>query len=636
MDAGAQAPNVDSRVFAAALEASPFATLVTDSHGTIQWVNEAFTTLTGYSAEEAIGQNPRMLKSGEHGEDLYQRLWATILSGKHWRGELVNRRKDGSCFIAEQTIVPVTGPDGKTTHFVSKVWDITARKKAEAEVQRLNQNLERIVAERTAQLRLSIEAQEEEIRERRHAEEVLEESEERFRLIFENAGIGVALVDVDGKPVKSNPALHKMLGYSEAELQRLTFSEFTHHDDIERDATLFRELLAGMRDRYQIEKRYIRKDGETIWGHLTVSLGQGGSGRNRYIVGIVEDITERKRIGDALRHSRQMLRSVLDHFPGVVFWKDLRGVYLGCNTAFAALAIGGRPEQVVGKTDFEMRWSRQQAEEFRDDDRYVAETGAPRIGIIEEATSENGGTEWFETSKVPLLDANGRIYGVLGTAKNISERMRTDAALRESEERYRELFDGVNDAIYVSAVTDGGEPGTFIQVNEAACLQLGYNHDEMMAMSVLDITPPESREQVRELRMQVISEGHSLIEDVHVARDGRRFPVEVNAHRIVLHGRPALLAVVRDITERKQAEQERERLIEELKDALSKVETLSGLLPICASCKKIRDDGGYWNQVEVYVAERANVQFTHSVCPECMRKLYPQFAHDDEPPAPAK
>jgi len=88
-----------------------------------------------------------------------------------------------------------------------------------------------------------------------------------------------------------------------------------------------------------------------------------------------------------------------------------------------------------------------------------------------------------------------------------------------------------------------------------------------------------------------------------------------------------MIAVARDITERKQNEEVREKLIEELHDALVKVKTLSGLLPICTSCKKIRDDKGYWNQIEKYIRDHSEAQFSHSLCPECSKKLYPEL-HD--------
>src|SRR5262249_34698253 len=104
--------------------------------------------------------------------------------------------------------------------------------------------------------------------ERKRAEELLRESEGRLRTIFENAGAGVALVDGQGRPIKCNPTFTKMLGFTEGELRSMVFTEFTHPDDIEADWRLYREVAEGKRDRYDIEKRYIKKDGQVMWGQL--------------------------------------------------------------------------------------------------------------------------------------------------------------------------------------------------------------------------------------------------------------------------------------------------------------------------------------------------------------------------------
>ncbi len=116
----------------AAIEAVANAVVITDPEGTISWVNPAFTQLTGYAAEEAIGQNPRILKSGQHDLSFYQELWETITSGNVWRGEMVNRRKDGRLYTESMTITPIRDDRGSTTHFVGIKEDITSRKLAEA------------------------------------------------------------------------------------------------------------------------------------------------------------------------------------------------------------------------------------------------------------------------------------------------------------------------------------------------------------------------------------------------------------------------------------------------------------------------------------------------------------------------
>jgi PAS domain S-box-containing protein len=121
---------------AAALEAAANAIVITDFQGTIMWVNQAFMSMTGYSKEEALGQNPRLLKSGEQSESYYAKLWSTILSGKVWKGEIVNRRKDGASYTEEMTITPVAKdvrhPANK--YYIAIKQDITKRKVSEERV----------------------------------------------------------------------------------------------------------------------------------------------------------------------------------------------------------------------------------------------------------------------------------------------------------------------------------------------------------------------------------------------------------------------------------------------------------------------------------------------------------------------
>jgi len=137
---------------ATALQHAANAIMITDRKGNILWTNPSFTALTGYSPQEVLGQNPRILKSGEQGTEFYQHLWSTILRGDTWQGEFTNRRKDGTLYHDEHTIAPVRSAGGDITHFVAIMQDVTARKQAEAEIRKLNQELEHRVRQRTAQL----------------------------------------------------------------------------------------------------------------------------------------------------------------------------------------------------------------------------------------------------------------------------------------------------------------------------------------------------------------------------------------------------------------------------------------------------------------------------------------------------
>jgi PAS domain S-box-containing protein len=156
-----------------------------------------------------------------------------------------------------------------------------------------------------------------------------------------------------------------------------------------------------------------------------------------------KDKEERKRAEQALQESQQMLQLVLDTIPVRVFWKNLDSNYLGCNRPFAFDAGLQSPEEIIGRNDFEMGWA-EQAELYRRDDRLVMETGSPKLGYEEPQTMPDGGRIWLRTNKVPLLDTEGRIKGVLGTYEDITESKRMEEILRASETKYRIVADNTH------------------------------------------------------------------------------------------------------------------------------------------------------------------------------------------------
>jgi PAS domain S-box-containing protein len=170
--------------------------------------------------------------------------------------------------------------------------------------------------------------------------------------------------------------------------------------------------------------------------------------------------------------------------------------------------------------------------------------------------------------------------------------------------------------------------GTILSWNSGAERVFGYAAAEMVGESIETLIPGDRYAEILDFR-DFIEHGRRVdrIETVRLRKDGRRIDVSMtispikNADGII---RGASI-VSRDITERKQQEKERLHLIQDLTEALKRVKTLSGLLPICASCKKIRNDEGYWEQVETYIKSRSNAEFTHGICPECVRELYPEY-----------
>lgn len=173
--------------------------------------------------------------------------------------------------------------------------------------------------------------------------------------------------------------------------------------------------------------------------------------------------------------------------------------------------------------------------------------------------------------------------------------------------------------------------GSIVFLNAEAERMFGYESDEVVGQSVEMLLPERFRTIHPVLRKHFVDKPSrremGYERNLWACRkNGTEFPIEVGLGYVQSSNDVFVSAVVIDITRRKAVESEREILIAELKTALEKVKQLGGMLPICANCKKIRDDNGYWNQIESYIREHSEVEFSHSICPECVKKLYPELS----------
>jgi PAS domain S-box-containing protein len=222
----------------------------------IVYVNPAFERISGYPVDEVLGRNCRFLQGEDRDQPALEELRSALREERESRVVLRNYRKDGTQFWNELYVSPVHDEEGRLTNFVGVQNDIT---------------------------------------ERRRIQEVLRESEERFRATFEHAAIGAAQVGIDGRWLRVNQRLAEIVGYEPDELLETTFQEITHPDDLEGDLAQVKRLLAGELQTYVLEKRYLRKDGSTVWVNLTVSLVRDASGEPAYFIAAVEDISARKQ-----------------------------------------------------------------------------------------------------------------------------------------------------------------------------------------------------------------------------------------------------------------------------------------------------------------------------------------------------
>jgi len=207
---------------------------------------------------------------------------------------------------------------------------------------------------------------------------------------------------------------------------------------------------------------------------------------------------------------------------------------------------------------------------------------------------------------------------------------------REAKAR-RERMLALQNLAYLAAIVDSAEEaiigqnmeGIITTWNLGAARLYGYEAAEALGQPALVIVPPSLHQEAGELLQKLRrAEGAEPLETVRMRKDGAL--VNVFMTMSAIRDREGRLigasSIAYDITERKKMEEERTHLISHLNETLSKVKTLSGLLPICASCKKIRDDQGYWQKLETFVHEHSEAEFSHSICPDCMKLLYPEYA----------
>ena len=278
------------------------------------------------------------------------------------------------------------------------------------------------------------------ITERKRAEEALRESEERFRTVFEGTSLGIALVDFNGKALSINPAFERMTGYNMEEFKEIEGSlKYLHPDDAMTDANLYIELLKGKREDYTVDKRYIRKDGGVIWGRQTLSVVRSAEGKPIYFVAMVEDITERKRMEDALRDSEEKYRLYFENASDVIYSLDPKGTILSMSPVVEKM-LGYKPEELIGKNIFESNLQTPETMEkalFNISRVLAGEHGLPTEG---EFIAKDGTRILGEISGAPIFSSDGKVIAIVCVGRDITERKKADEALRESERRLKDAM----------------------------------------------------------------------------------------------------------------------------------------------------------------------------------------------------
>ncbi len=499
----------------AAVEQAADSIVITDTDGRIQYVNPAFTAMTGYTSAEVMGQNPRVLKSGQHGAEFYKELWNRIRSGQVWHGEVTNRRKDGTLFTEEMQITPVRNANGEITSYLAIKRDVTER--------RASQDAQRFLA-----------------------------------AIVESSEDAIATSSPAGIILTWNRAAEQAFGYTAAEAIGKPVSMMMAQEGLP-DLAYFVGQVSQGTTVSQYESWCRRKDGRRFPVSVTGSPIKDGNGQVTALSAIIRDISARKEAEEALRESEERFRIMADGCPTVIWVTDAAGGNRFINRAYREL-LGTTYGQTEG-----CKWQLAVHPEDAPDyigafQRAVREHAPFRADV--RARGADGEWRWFASYAEPRFSADGDFLGHVGLSHDITERKRDEAAAQFQHSLVRAILDAsldgvlvVNDKSEVLAsnrrlldifrIPPGGIPGN---VPDGA---IDTHFPLSLSAAAERVKDPESFiKRNPELNQNPESE-HCEIE----LKDGRtleRYSTGLRNETGVPVGRVIFL---RDITARKQAEQ---------------------------------------------------------------------------------
>ena len=484
-----------------------------DLNGVLVDVNQKFCDMLGYSRDELLGKTVGAITHpDDYGQGARYRAEVTQGGTQTRAGEKRFVRKDGSVLWARRTMSSVNDDTGNPQYVISVVEDITERKAVE----------------------------------------------ERHRATFEHAPVGIMHTAIeDDRILHANAKLSEMLGYSLGELMQMTTDDFIHPEYVGADQPKYREqVLRGEMNAFSSERLYRRKDGSDLWVNRTVSLARDSAGEPLYFIRIVEDITERKHAEEAVARERVLLRTIIDTMPDFIYVKDADGTFRLANKAWLK-ERNIASDDITGKTVFDV-FSGELAGKMQMQDEAVVKTGIPVLDmeqriVLKAPEGQQGKTQWTSITKVPMRDTSGEIVGTVGISRDITERKRSEEALRASEEILRATFDQASVGISFST-----PDLRFLQMNDRYCEILGYSREELMGMAVLDVQLPDEVEGLKEACRKLVSGAiaSNVREKQLVRKDGSTVWCEVSTSVVRnLDGTPRhFVTIAQDISEQKLAE----------------------------------------------------------------------------------
>lgn len=492
------------------------AVISVDETQRIRLFNRGAEKIFGYASGEVLGQPLDMLLPARFREAHRQHIRGFTPSPEgartmRGRPEVAGRRKDGSEFPAE------------------------------ASISKLELRGEKIL---TVMLR--------DITERQRMEAALQGERDFVSAVLDTAGALVVVLDAEGRIERFNRACERITGYSLEEVRGKPFWDlFLTPEEAAPVRAVFQKLLAGDFPSHY-ENHWVAKDGSRrriAWSN-TVLLNSKDAVEHVIATGI--DITDRQRAEEALAEEVNLLHTMMDTWPDYIFVKDTQSRFVLSNLAQRRVLGATTLDEVVGKIDFDF-FPEDLAAKYYADEQAVIRSGQPIFEVEEPVIERSGERKLLSTTKVPWRDSSGKVVGIVGMSRDITERKRAEALLQASEQRYRKLFENASDIVYTHDLR-----GRFTSINRAADNLTGYAPEEMLQMTIAQIIAPEHLERARQMTAGKIAGEKSTTYELELAcKGGGRLPIEVSSTIIYQGGQPfEVLGIARDITARKQLEKQ--------------------------------------------------------------------------------
>jgi len=422
--------------------------LALNTSGVVTLINRKGCAVLGYSENEVIGKNwfynfiPGKIRKEALG--FFKKMIQGEQDGKEYMENPIVVKSGEERIIGWYNAV-LRDEEGNITGILSSGVDVTEMRMTEEALRNTRDELEKRVHERTVELLKKNEILRNEVIARKKAEKDIRDAYEKlreFQSIVNRSPAVVFLWKVaPGWPVEFLSENISQFGYSAEDLTsgRVSWPGITHPDDLPWLEAEVGKYLKNKTREFEQKYRLITKSGEIRWVEDRTRAIMDENGVITHYQGIILDVTEKKKAESASRRSMELLHLVMDNIPEFVFWKDRNSVFLGCNKSFARVAGLDNPEEIVGKTDYDLPWTKEESDFYRECDQRVMATGIPEYNIYERQLQADGNIAWLETNKLPLKDENGQVIGILGTYEDITERKKKDRELREYREHLEEI-----------------------------------------------------------------------------------------------------------------------------------------------------------------------------------------------------